>query len=49
MKIDVEGAEAAVLRGGSAVLDRSRPRLVLVEVQEATLRCRRAPLRMSSG
>jgi FkbM family methyltransferase len=37
MKVDVEGLEMAVLRGGMQVLRRCRPRLLLVEVQEATL------------
>lgn len=37
LKVDVEGSEMAVLRGGVEVLRRCRPRLVLVEVQAATM------------
>lgn len=37
IKVDVEGLEMAVFRGGAQVLHRCRPRLLLVEVQEATM------------
>jgi hypothetical protein len=38
IKIDAEGYELAVLRGAAEVLRNCRPRLVVVEVQEATLK-----------
>jgi FkbM family methyltransferase len=37
LKIDVEGAEAGVLRGGQRVLERSKP-LVIIEVLDGALR-----------
>jgi FkbM family methyltransferase len=37
MKVDVEGSEMAVFRGGTQLLRRCRPRLLLVEAQEETM------------